>query len=617
MAKMMNKQNLARAGILILAALILAAGLEMLIQRTLPPIYPDQEMDLSADPTLIERGTIYTDASGNRVLKEEWDLIRFIVTFLLQLGILVIVFPIGVGRRFVSWCGKTAGSLKNSLMNEKKRNLILLFRAVLIGIAVFFLSRAWVLDLYHRQNWMVDWMCALAGIASGTLFAFPGTLGKKPENIFLIMILLYGGLLSFVLPDATEVSMDDGYHSQHALNYSTIGHVRFTRTDWEVMQQENSKNYLLDKWNEVHQEQDEKHRMGAYYVTSGFHLNPKEYWMATHGLGFFLGRVFHLSYWVTWSLGRFMGLLVYAMIGYCAIHRLKSGKMVLAMAWMMPSAVSLAVNYSYDAGVIAGIWLSFAFWLAQWQEPERRIKNTDVAVILLGIFLACFAKQIYFPIYLLFLFLPQSKFRNRRHRRIYTGLVILAMCLVMANILLPLANSGGQADARSDNDANTFGQISYILHNPLTYARTLFRYLQEYLDLNQMSGPLLNYGYQGDSNDMVLCMLILAIAAFTDQREEGLQPAWNVRLTGQVLLFGTLVLMITAMYAWFSEVGDTFFGGMQPRYLVPLIYPALALMGSNHLRNRINPEMYNGLLFAGMTFIGFNGVLVTCIEYYH
>ena len=75
--------------------------------------------------------------------------------------------------------------------------------------------------------------------------------------------------------------------------------------------------------------------------------------------------------------------------------------------------------------------------------------------------------------------------------------------------------------------------------------------------------------------------------------------------------------MVTAMYAWFSDVGGSTFIGMQPRYLVPLIYPSLALMGSNHLRNRISPAVYNGLLFAGMAFIGFNGVLVTCIEYYH
>ncbi|MBQ3705673.1 MAG: DUF2142 domain-containing protein [Clostridia bacterium] len=616
MTRFLNKKNLTRAGLLVLAALILAVGLELLMQHTLPPIYPDREMDLSSDPTLIERGTVFTDGAGRQVLKEEWDPLRLAVTFFLQLGILIAVFPLGLGKRFLAFLGREARGLKEALRKDVRRNLRLLLVGTLVGTAVFFLCRAWVQDLYNRRNWMVDWMCALAGLSAAALCMFPGTLGKKPENLFLVMILLYGGLLSFVLPDSTGVSMDDGYHSQHAINYSMLGHMRLTRAEWELMQPDYEKSYRLREWDSMHQRQDELYRAGAYFVTSGFHLNPKEYWMAGHGLGLFLGRLLRLPYWITWSLGRFTGLLLYALLGCWAIHRLKSGKMVLALAWMLPSAVSLAVNYSYDAGVIAGIWLSFSFWLAQWQEPEKRIRNSDIAVILLGTFAACFAKQIYFPIYLIFLFLPRSKFASRRHRGIYTGLVLLAMGLVMANILLPLGASGGQADTRSGNNADTFAQISYILHNPLEYARTLCRYLQEYLDLNQMEGPLLNYGYQGNGNNTAMCMLILAIAAFTDQREEGLQPVWPVRLAGQALLLGTVALMATAMYAWFSQVGSTHFGGMQPRYLVPVIYPSLALMGSRHLRNRMSPAVYNGLLFAGMTFIGFNGVLVTCIEYY-
>ena len=73
-----------------------------------------------------------------------------------------------------------------------------------------------------------------------------------------------------------------------------------------------------------------------------------------------------------WSLGRFTGLTAYAIIGYFAIRRLKSGKMILAMALMMPSSVFLAVNYSYDPGVIAGILISCAYWIAQWQEREKK-----------------------------------------------------------------------------------------------------------------------------------------------------------------------------------------------------------------------------------------------------
>ena len=612
-----TRQGLARAGALILAALLLAAGLELLIQRTLPPIYPDQEMDLSSDPTLIERGTILTDASGRRVLKEEWDPVRFIATFFLQLGILVLLFPCGLGRRFLRWIRRTGENLRKSWTENPKHNLLLLLRGVLAGVAVFFLCRVWVLDLYHRQNWMVDWLCALAGAAAAALLMFPQTLGRKPENLFLVLVLLYGGLLSFVLPDTTGVSMDDGFHAQHALNYSTLGHVRFTPAEWAVMQPDQSCDYELKEWDELHQAQEELYRRGAYFVTSRFHLSLKEYWMATHGLGFFLGRVLHLPFWVTWCLARFTGLPFYALLGYFAIRRLKNGKMVAALAWMIPTSVSLAVNFSYDAGVTAGIWLSFAYWLAQWQEPDCRLKNLDTAVILLGAFFACYAKQIYFPVYLLFLFLPRSKFRDRRHRRTYTLLVLLAMGLVMANILLPLGASGGEADNRSGTNANTFEQIAFILRNPLTYTRYLLRYLQNYLDLGRMSGVLLNYGYQGNSNNTELCMLILAIAAFTDFRGEGLHPVWTLRLAGQALLFGTVALMCTAMYAWFSAVGEEYFGGMQPRYLVPLVYPSLALLGSDRILNRISPAVYHGLLFAAMAFVGFNGVLVTCIEYYH
>ena len=79
----------------------------------------------------------------------------------------------------------------------------------------------------------------------------------------------------------------------------------------------------------------------------------------------------------------------------------------------------------------------------------------------------------------------------------------------------------------------------------------------------------------------------------------------------------TLCLMATSMYAWFSEVGQSFIGGMQPRYLIPLIYPSLALMGSNRFRNHANGTVYNGVLFAGMTYVGMTGIFFSCIEYYH
>ena len=616
MAKAITKRNLLRAGALFLAALALAACLEWIMQGTLPPVFVDQAVDISADPALIERGQTYLHISGREALREEWHPVRFLAGFSLNLLLLVILWPLGAGRRMLSFLQGTGRKLIKSILTEKKRSGLLLLCFAVTFAAVFLMSRIWILDVYQRDNWMTRMVCVLAGTGAACLTTFRRTLAKKPEILFLVLMLTAGGLLCWILPDATQVSLDDGQHFQHALNYSMGGRVRFTGTDWDVMQMDNSRAEMVRDRNAFLAAQDAKYAEGAVYVTSGFHLNLKEYWMAAHGLGLFLGRLFHLRYWDMWSLGRFTGLLAYSLIGYFAIRRLKSGRMVLALSLMMPSCVFLASNYSYDPGVTAGITLSCAYWIAQWQERTQKLKNRDAAVMIVPMLIACYAKAIYFPLFLLFLFLPAGKFRSVRHRRVYTATVLLAMLAVMLYILLPLSRSGGQGDVRADGQVNTFGQLQFILGNPLTYAEYLWHFLQKYLDPNRMA-PLVNaFGYQGAGNSTTLVLLLLAVAAFTDQREEGLLPGTGIRFTGEMLLFGTLVLMVTSMYVWFSEVGSAEFPGVQARYMIPFVYPALVLMGSNRNYNEIHPAFYHGILLAGMTFSVISSTVYTCIAFY-
>lgn len=615
--KMIGGHSWLRIGLLILMAMILAAGLEWVMQRTLPPIFVDAKVDISQDPTLIERGKTYLHPSGRLALVEEWSPLRFAAEFFLQLTILAVLFPLGLGRKIWATTQDTIVRLKHVFIQEKKRNLQLAICFAVAFLAVFFVGRAWIRDVYHRDNWMTVGVCFWVSIGAGCLVTFRRTLANKPEVFFLILTLIVGGIFAWCLPDATGVSLDDGYHFQHALNYSTFGRVRFTGTDWDVMQTDNEKEYNLVRREALLAEQDAKYEEGAVYVTSGFHPSLKEYWTATYGLGLFLGRVFHLRYWDMWSLGRFTGLMAYAIIGFFAIRRLKSGRMVLAMALMIPSSVYLAANYSYDPGVTVGIAISCAYWVAQWQERDQKLKNKDVAVMLLGMLTACYAKAIYFPIFLLFFCLPKSKFRSTRHRWEYWGILTASMVVVMLYILLPLAFSGGQGDSRAEGNVNTFGQIQFILQNPLLYAGYLWHFLRDYLDPNHMHSLLNSFGYMGGGINTNLIMMILAVTTFTDASEEGLLPSAGVRSCSLVILFGTLALMCTSMYVWFTEVGSPVFDGVQTRYLIPLLYPAMAMMGSNRTRNQMNPGLYHGILFALMAFTTVSGALHECVEYYH
>ena len=606
-----------KAGLILLAALLLAAGLEWVMQRTLPPIFTDAEVDISRDPTLMERGSTYLHASGRPALREEWDLKRFAATFLIQLAILTAVFPLGLGRRLLAWGRRTAASLKEVFLRERGRNLWLAACFAGAFLAVFFLARIWIWDVYGRMNWMTDSVCAWAGLCGGCLVTFRRTLAKKPEVFFLILTLVVGGLFSWYLPDGTTVSLDDGAHFQHAVNYSTLGRVRFTAADWDAMQTDNPRHYELATREEFLAAQDARNAEGAVYVTSGFHLDLLNYWMSTYGLGLFLGRLLHLRYWDMWSLGRFTGLLAYAVIGFFAIRRLKSGRMILAAALMLPSAVFLAANYSYDPGVIVCAALSCAYWIAQWQEPGRAMRRGDAAVMILSMLAACYAKAIYFPLFLLFFFLPKGKIPEASRRRTYHLALAASIAAVMAYILLPMLRSGGQGDTRAEGNVNTLGQILFILRNPLVYAKYYWHFLRDYLDPNRM-GPLLNsFGYQGVGGCAALLLMTMAVTAFTDASEPGLLPGPGARAAGLAILFGTMTLMITAMYAWMSAVGSPEFGGVQPRYLLPLLYPAMALLGSDRTGRRVNPALYHGILFALMAFASFSGLMSRCVSLYY
>ncbi len=616
MAAIVTKRNLLRAGALILAALILAVGLEWVMQRTLPPVFTDMKVDLSADPTLMERGHTYMHFSGREALAEEWHLPRLLAAFVLQLVLLTVLFPLGAGKRCLKALKSAGKGLVQGLREDRSRLWKLPACFLLAFAAVFLLARFLIRETYGRENGMTVTVSLWAGIGAACLVSFRGALGKKPEVFFLVLTLIVGGMLCWFLPDATQVSLDDGQHFQHALNYSMGGRVRFTGTDWDVMQMDNSRKEMTENREAFMAAQDAKYAEGAVFVTSGFHLSLKESWMASQGLGLFLGRLFRLRYWDMWSLGRFTGLLAYALIGYFAIRRLKSGRMILALSLMIPANIFLASNYSYDPGVTGGITLGCAYWIAQWQERDRTLKAGDAAVMLLSLLYACYVKAIYFPLFLLFLFLPESKFRGAGHRRAWRAAVLLAMAAVMLYILLPLKASGGQGDQRAEGNVNTFGQIRFILANPLAYADYLGRYLRKTLDPNRLA-PLVNaFGYQGAGNSTNLVLILLAVTAFTDQREEGLLPGPGTRILCEILLFGSLVLMVTAMYVWFSEVGSSAFPGVQERYMLPFIYPAVALLGSNRMRNRIRPELYHGVLFAGMSFAVISGTLYTCIGFY-
>lgn len=600
-------------GVMILAALVLAAGMEMLQQSLLPPIYVNPE-DVAPDAA-----TYIHPGNGRLALVEQWSALRLLVTFGIQMAVLVLLFPLKVGRMLVDAAKKTFKSVKNAILKDRKDSILRLLLFVGTLLIGYFLIRQLAMDSLKKSNWMIDVFSALAGLAAAMMVTFRKTLGQKPECFFLILTLMIGGLLAFLLPDATAVSWDDGHHYQHALNYSTIGHVRFTQQDMNAMEAHNVKIYSLGEERAAWlAEQDAAYADGAVYVTHGCHLRPTQFWTGFSGLGLFLGRLFHLNFWYTWSLGRFTGLLAYAMAGFFAIRRLHSGKMIVASAMMIPEGIFLASNYSYDPGVTAFLALGLSYCFVQWQEPEKKITLWDEIIMLVAFFLGCLAKAIYFPVLLFPLFFPKAKFADGKHHKRFIVAVICTITALLASFVIAFLMGSGEGDTRGGSDVNAFGQVLFILSHPLEYTGVLLNFLSSYLSPEKAKDFIGFFAYMGWAPNLLLYQLILTVVVFTDKHEEDgqlSQKTW-LRVLMLLILFGTVCLVATSLYVSYTPVGSSGISGCQPRYLLPVIFPGMMLLGSGKIRNQMNKALYNGIVFTGLGYVGFCAALFTCIANY-
>ena len=166
-----------------MAALVLAAGLEWLVQKTLAPVYLDQKVEFASGPEPSLRSESALGENGRPVMKEGWNLLRYLLAFVIQISVLILLFPLGLGRRMGRAFVRNIRKAAEILQKEKKRNILLLGGFLLTSAAVFFVGRIWIRANFHRENWMVDLLCGCSGVCAGVLVTFRRTVAKKPEII--------------------------------------------------------------------------------------------------------------------------------------------------------------------------------------------------------------------------------------------------------------------------------------------------------------------------------------------------------------------------------------------------------------------------------------------------
>lgn len=428
-------------------------------------------------------------------------------------------------------------------------------------------------------------------------------ISRHLEYAFLIIALIFGLFLSISMPQITGVSWDDQIHFDRSLGLSYLGHSEIGEEERLLATQPTILSRAPEAGIELLEEAREQTEadQGIAIVDGLFApgsvqslLSVSTIAYVPSAIGLWLGRLFHLPTFLLVVLGRSANLLCYVLIMAIAVRVIPYKKTLLCAIALFPTNIFLAANYSYDTWITAFIALGIALFLRERASENDALSLESFLTMLLILTIGILPKAVYFPILGILFLMPKEKLSNYFDKRCYNATVIISGLLIVATFVLPIlfSPSTNVGDVRGGEGINSTEQISFILTNPLTYCEILLRFLLSYLAPISSDGYILSYAYLGTLDSAftwisTIPFLILVVVAVLDNDGDGISSiGFNKIEVLWILLisFVSIALAATSLYVSFTPVGLETINGCQPRYIIPIILPALLTIRLSFVR---------------------------------
>lgn len=531
---------------------------------------------------------------------------------------------------FNCWCHgwkRFAGALRggfDALKERGKKNILYAVLFPVIIAAAIGLGAVLVKAILGRAlTGPLAVFFGLIGLNIAAAVTFRKTLREQPEYLFLIVCLSIGLVFCLYIPHTGLNSWDEEFHYIQALKASYVDQLRTTAQDNLPIFMNGSDSFDLNGGLRImHESQNGLYRAGALMVLSPSFVTPQGLPEMFNGAGLFIGRVLGLQYYQILILGRFTGCLAYALAGFFAMRKLKSGKMIVAVSMLIPTSMFLTGSFNYDIYLTGFSILGLSYYIAQWQNRHEKMSALDMFIMIGSLVFACIVKAVYVPLLWIVLFLPKEKFASRKIQWGFYGFVLLGTLAVIMSYLGPNLFRGGNGlstDTRGGGDVDAGAQLALIFSDPMRYVDVLWRYLRdEYFNTQKAYLLLTNMAYHGLRPHEHLYLILMFAVAFTDKNEYDRLSAgkWLAHIGPLVLTFGTLVLVVTSLYLAFTPVGASTVNGAQFRYMIPLVYPFLAHIGSGLVNNQMDRAWYNGIVLSVAAFVGYACAFSTFVIHY-
>ena len=179
-------------------------------------------------------------------------------------------------------------------------------------------------------------------------------------------------------------------------------------------------------------------------------------------------------------------------------------------------------------------------------------------------------------------------------------MIITILCggLLLSTFVIPtlLSSPNMKADSRG-GDTSITRQLKYVLGDPLAYICVLWKNVSGRF-IDDVSGSWLSlFAYIGRYPYTELFLTLLVGTALTDTYTmHKKEYCIKEKLTAAVSILLTIILIWTALYLSFSEVGETVITGVQGRYYFPFLFLIYLCLRNRKIVNKMKLEKYQVML---------------------
>lgn len=310
-------------------------------------------------------------------------------------------------------------------------------------------------------------------------------------------------------------------------------------------------------------------------------------------IGFWIARVFSLNIIVGCYLAKMMNFIIFLIVTYYTIKIIPFGKCAMTSVLFMPMFLHQATSTSADCIVNLSTMFFTAFSMYLIFKKTAINKKEIAGFIILSAIIAL-VKYVYLPLVGLGCILTFSKNINKKEK-IFLILTSIFIALIIAIGYFKSTNGyvNSFEEYMKQNNVNFGEQLIFIKNNPKDFCKILIKTLHDkgdeyiYIGIGRYLGWIC---IEVPQITITTYLFVMLFSCFLEDNKIALSN--KQKLYCLLIIFGTILLVITGMYLTWTTVGANIVEGVQGRYFIPVVFLLLLCMCKKQNYIRIKNIQY-------------------------